>query len=107
MSNLALLIVLAVCALAVLAGLGYFGLRGYRLAKAGMRAAASVKSASEQLAESAAQASARAQQLGEKGTLLASQSEKLRAAFARLGVLIEALQRAVLPWQRLRAPFTK
>lgn len=100
MSNLILLLVLAACALAVIGGLTYFGLRAYRLVRTGMRVSRSGSGAQARvLAEKAAAVQAKAAALAESGGGLSENAGSLQTAMARLTVLVSAVTEARAPWQ--------
>jgi hypothetical protein len=101
MSTLALLIVLAVCALAVIGGLAYFGLRAYRLVRTGMRVARDNGARATIVADKAASAQAKAAALAEGGGRLGQGASGLQSTLARLSILTSALAEARAPWQGL------
>jgi hypothetical protein len=101
MSNLILLLVLAACALAVIGGLAYLGLRAYRLVRTGMRASRSTGAQAQVLADKAAAVQAKAAALAESGGSLGENATSLQTALARLTVLTSAITEARAPWQGL------
>ena len=102
MSNLILLLVLAACALAVIGGLTYFGLRAYRLVRTGMRVSRSGSGAQAKvLAGKTAAVQAKAASLAQSGEGLSENAGSLQTAMARLMVLVSAISEALAPWQAL------
>jgi hypothetical protein len=99
MSNLVLLVVLAVCALAVIGALAYLGLRAYRLVRTGMRVSHETGERAKQLTDRTAAAQAKAAVLAETGGKLGENATGLQSALARLMVLTSAISEARTPWQ--------
>jgi hypothetical protein len=101
MSTLALLIVLAICVLAVLGALTYFGLRAYRLVRTGMRAAKASGARAAQIADKATAAQTMAAAVTESGGRLGEDAARLQTNLARLTILTSALAEARAPWRGL------
>jgi hypothetical protein len=100
-STLALLIVLAVCVLAVLGAAASVGLRAYRLVRHGMRVSRASRALAAPITDKAALAQAKAAALAESGGRLGEYGARLQTTMARLAVLTSALAEARAPWQGL------
>lgn len=100
MSTTLLLIVLVVCAVAVLAGVGYAAWRGFRLARTASRTARKFSAASMDLSQRTAEARAHLEEIGARQTDLVTTLRDLQVSLARLQLVLDTLNGAVRPFRR-------
>jgi hypothetical protein len=97
MSTTVLLIILVVCALAVMAAVGYAAWRGFKLARTASRTAGKYSAASMRLSQEAARAQERLAEIGARQGQIFATLDDLRVSLMRLQVVVKALDDAVRP----------
>ena len=105
MSTTVILIILAVCVVAIMAAAGYMTLCGFRLARTASRTAGRFSAASTQLSMGAAQAQERLAEIGARQTEIFQTLDDLRVSAARLQVVVAAISDAVRPFRAVARYF--